>query len=95
VARGWSKDGHLDRMVASGHFRWCTEVALTQHARGGAERFVDLLRSQGDYQTMRRAGLDDDLLGLTELLARCRAALGHGERLWRFTYRVRIGVVAT
>jgi SAM-dependent methyltransferase len=92
--RSWSKDGHLARMEASGLFWWCTEVACHQAARGDAAQFVEVLRSQGDYQSVRRAGVTDELLGLPALEARCREAFGPGDRPWLFTYRARLGVVA-
>ena len=62
--RSWSKSGHLQRMTESGVFAWCREVALASEETGDAERFVQLLQSQGDYQTLRRRGLDDELLGV-------------------------------
>lgn len=90
--RSWSKDGHLERMHGSGHFGWCHELALHRVEEGDAARFVALFRSQGDYQALRRAGLDDEVLGVTQLAALADAALP-GRRPWWFTYRVRIGVV--
>lgn len=92
--RSWSKDGHLANLEASGHFAWCHEVVLHRVEEGTAERFVELLRSQGDYQALRRAGLDDDELGVTAFERAARAALGDGPRRFLFGYRARIGVVA-
>lgn len=93
--KSWSKDAHLERMSASGHFSWCHELALHREDVGGAERFVDLLRSQGDYQTLLRNGLDDETLGVSELERTARRVLGARDRSWWFTYRVRIGVTGT
>lgn len=92
--RSWSKDDHLANLEASGRFAWCHEVVLHRVEDGTAERFVDLLRSQGDYQTLRRAGLDDDELGVTAFERATRAALGSDPRPFLFGYRARIGVVA-
>ena len=91
--RSWSKDGHLGRMRESGRFRWCTE--LTAHAveDGDHERFVDLLRSQGDFQTLLKHGLDEDTLGVTALAGEVREALGTGPRPHWFSWRARVGVV--
>jgi len=92
--RSWPKDGHLGQLQASGHFVWSTEVALGRIDEAGADRFVDLLRSQGDYQTLRRLGLDDDQLGTTAFAAECGRAFGGRRRRWVFSYRARIGVTA-
>ena len=92
--QSWSKDSHLDRMVSSGHFAWCHELALHRPEQGDAERFVDLLRSQGDYQTLWQSGLDDDVLGVSRMADVASAILGAGTSPWWFTYRVRIGVAS-
>lgn len=92
--RSWSKDAHLRRMQASGRFAWCHEVALHRVEDADAARFVGLLRSQGDHQTLVRAGLDDELLGVTQVEEAARVAFGGGNRPLLFTWRARIGVVA-
>jgi SAM-dependent methyltransferase len=92
--RSWSKDGHLGRMVDSGVYRWCHEVALHRVDLSDAARFVGLLRSQGDYQTLRLEGLDDELLGATHVERVASRVWQGGLRPLVFTYRVRIGVVA-
>ena len=85
--RSWSKSGHLQRMTESGVFAWCREVALASEETGDAERFVQLLQSQGDYQTLRRRGLDDELLGVDRFAAVARRRLGVERRPWQFVYR--------
>lgn len=97
VARGvrsWSKDGHLRRMIDSGRFAWCHEAAFHRVDESTAARFVGLLRSQGDHQTLRSAGLDDDVLGTPEVVRAAARAFGDGTRPLVFTYRVRLGVTA-
>ena len=91
--RYWSKDAHLERMVASGRFSHCVEVGALSVERGDAARLVALLRSQGDYQTLVRHGLDDDVLGATAMSADVVDALGDGVRSFWFTYRARIGII--
>ncbi|HZX54920.1 MAG TPA: class I SAM-dependent methyltransferase [Ilumatobacteraceae bacterium] len=61
----WHKNEHLGRMVASGQFEHCVEVAALGEEHGDADRFVQLFCSQGDYQAMRRRGFDDSTLGST------------------------------
>ncbi|MGE3620602.1 MAG: class I SAM-dependent methyltransferase [Acidimicrobiia bacterium] len=89
--RSWSKTDHLRRMSASGAFRWCREIAMARHDTGDAARFVGLVRSQGDYQSLLRHGLDDHDLGIEDLVGLVTARLGDGARPWRFTYRARCG----
>jgi SAM-dependent methyltransferase len=88
----WHKEQHLQRMVGSGRFKHCIEIAALGEERGDAHRFVDLFCSQGDYQALRRHGYDDAALGVDQFSADARAALGDGGRPFWFTYRARIGV---
>ena len=92
--RSWAKSEHLDRMIASGVFRWCREIALAVTEEGNARRFIDLLMSQGDYQTLKRHGLDDALLGVETFATSIESRLGNELRPWRFIYRARIGFMA-
>jgi SAM-dependent methyltransferase len=93
--RSWSKDGHLSRMRESGAFGWCTEVAALGVEPGSGARFVDLVRSQGDLQTLVKAGVDEELIGVPELAALVQAAVGDGPRTLWFTWRARLGAVAS
>lgn len=88
----WHKGEHLGRMVASRQFQHCVEVAALGQERGDAERFVQLFRSQGDYQALRRQGIDDITLGIDEFAAEVADALGSADHPFWFTYRARIGV---
>jgi hypothetical protein len=78
-------------MDASGRFAWCREVAMTSSTEGNADRFVGLLKSQGDYQTLRRHGLDDAALAVDGFAAIAHDRLGADLRPWRFVYRARLG----
>lgn len=89
--RSWAKGEHLARMAASGRFAWSREVAMTSEETGNADRFVGLLCSQGDYQTIKRHGLDDEVLGVRRLAAVANVRLGEEQRPWRFVYRARVG----
>jgi ubiquinone/menaquinone biosynthesis C-methylase UbiE len=88
----WHKEQHLRRMVASGHFSHCIEVAALGEEHGNADRFVQLFCSQGDYQALRRHGYDDEALGVERFSDEAKAALGDKDRPFWFTYRARIGV---
>ena len=62
--RSWPKREHLANIQRSGWFGYCRELVFDEPAGGGAERFVALLRSQGSYQGLIKAGLTDDDLGV-------------------------------
>jgi SAM-dependent methyltransferase len=91
-AHYWHKGEHLGRMVASQQFLHCGEVAALAAERGDSDRFVQLFRSQGDYQALRRHGIADRALGIDQFAAEVEAAIGAAERPFWFTYRARIGV---
>ena len=91
----WHKGEHLGRMIRSQQFRHCVEIAALGEERGDAERFVRLFKSQGDYQALRRHGLDDAALGVDHFATDVADALGTGEVPFWFTYRTRIGVRGT
>jgi SAM-dependent methyltransferase len=88
--RSWAKSGHLDRMLASGQFAWGREVAMTSSDEGDAARFIRLLESQGDYQTVRRHGLTDAEIGVDRFRRVVLERLGDQPRPWRFVYRARL-----
>ena len=75
----WHKDAHLGRMIASAQFQHCVEIAALGVERGDANRFVQLFCSQGDYQALRRHGLDDHELGVDVFADQVRAAIGSDE----------------
>jgi hypothetical protein len=58
--------------------------------RGNADRFVGLLKSQGDYQTLRRHGLTDGELGVDRFTEVAHDRLGSDARPWHFVYRARL-----
>jgi SAM-dependent methyltransferase len=92
--RSWSKRDHLRRLADSGRFAYTRELLLDHETAGGAARFIDLSRSQGSYQTLVKAGLTDDEIGLTTFRAAVVAAFAAaGEPpTMSFSYRVRLGV---
>jgi SAM-dependent methyltransferase len=92
--QSWSKSEHLSRMAASGHFAFTREVVLDGTGAGGPERFVALMRSQGSYQGLRRLGLSDDEIGMTEFEHRVRDAIAGPDAPAElvFSWRVRLGV---
>jgi len=88
----WHKGEHLRRMIASRQFQHCVEIAALGEERGDADRFVQLFKSQGDYQALRRHGFDDAALGVDRFSDDAHEILGSIEHPFWFTYRARIGV---
>ena len=88
----WHKGAHLRRMIASQQFQHCVEIASLSEEQGDADRFVQLFKSQGDYQALRRHGLDDATLGIDKFSDDVHTVLGSAEHPFWFTYRARIGV---
>jgi SAM-dependent methyltransferase len=91
--RRWEKSRHLERMAASGVFRYTREFLLHYADEGDAERLVGLALSQGGLQTLRKQGVSDDDLGLTSLRAVANRVLGQNKRRWLWSARVRVGIV--
>ena len=72
----WHKGEHLRRMIASQQFQHCVEIAALGEEHGDADRFVNLFKSQGDYQALRRHGLDDATLGVDRFADDAHTILG-------------------
>jgi SAM-dependent methyltransferase len=90
--RYWHKGDHLRRLGASGRFSYCGELCAVTDEVGDAARLVDLLCSQGDYQTLRRHGVGDDALGVEAFAAEAHDRLGPTSRTFWFTYRARLAI---
>ncbi len=97
--RSWSKSEHLGRMQQSGLFSFTRELVFDAPlGESSAERFVALLRSQGSYQALAKAGLTDEEIGADvferDVLTGFASSVerGHTPRM-SFSWRVRLGVV--
>jgi ubiquinone/menaquinone biosynthesis C-methylase UbiE len=89
----WDKREHLERMRASGHFRFTKEILVHHAERGGAERLIGVALSQGQLATLLKSGATEDEIGITELRAAATRALGDATVPWHWSYRVRVGIV--
>ena len=90
--RAWDKREHLDRIRASGHFRYTREIVLHHVEQGNADRLVGLVLSQGHIATLLKAGLSEDQIGITALRNTLGQLLGGATQPWYWSYRVRLGV---
>lgn len=88
----WSKDGHLERIRASGRFRYSRELVLQSVEEGNAERIEGFARSLGlPVADGEDAELERELR-YGELREVAERALGDRVVPLRFGYRVRIGI---
>jgi len=88
----WPKETHLQRIEASGRFRYTREVVLQSvEEDGNAERFVGLAQSIG-LPIPDGDGAAEEL-GYAEFEAAVHDALGDRVLTFRFGYRIRIGIV--
>jgi SAM-dependent methyltransferase len=86
------KEGHLERMRASGLFRFTREALVHSRESGAAERIVGMAFSLGPLNVLLEGGMTEDELGLTKLREVAAQALGESETNWFLCYRVRLGV---
>jgi SAM-dependent methyltransferase len=86
------KEGHLERMRASGLFRFTREALVHSRESGGAERIVGLAFSLGPLNVLLEDGMTEEELGLARLREVAAKALGESETDWFLCYRVRLGV---
>jgi SAM-dependent methyltransferase len=97
--RSWSKRDHLRNIERSGRFGYARELVM--HAEvpcdDAAARFVAVMRSQGSYQGLRRAGLTDAEIGADTFEHAVRTAFesrAPAPTSLAFSWRIRLGVVA-
>jgi SAM-dependent methyltransferase len=90
-ADSWPKETHLERMRASGRFRFCRELVLQSVEQGDADRVVGFARSIGMVAPLADEELERELRH-DELMATAGRVLGDRTVPFRFGYRVRVGV---
>jgi SAM-dependent methyltransferase len=86
------KEGHLERMRASGLFRFTREVLVHSRERGDGQRIVGLAFSLGPLTVLLEDGMTEEELGLAQLREVAAKALGDREVGWFMCYRARLGV---
>jgi SAM-dependent methyltransferase len=90
--RSFRKEGHLERMKASGRFRYVREVVLHSRDSGDAERIVGMALSLGPLAVLLESGVSEEEVGLARLRDVAGRALGDGHVSWLMCYRVRLGI---
>jgi SAM-dependent methyltransferase len=88
----YDKSEHLDRMAASGHFRFTREVVLHSRERGSAKRIVGMALSLGPLVVLLEEGKTEEEMGVAQLREVAAKAFGGREVDWFMSYRARVGV---
>jgi len=88
----YAKDGHLERMKASGRFRYAREIVFHSRDRADAGRIVGMALSLGPLTVLLDEGKSEEEVGLTALRAAAERSLGDREAEIFLGYRIRLGV---
>ncbi len=88
----WAKEQHLERMQASGHFRYVKEILLHSMEMGNAERLIGLALSNAIAPYLHRGLLNEQEIGLDRFKQAAQEHIGDKPIPWYFSYHVRIGV---
>ncbi len=87
----WPKKQHLERIRASGHFRYVKELVLHNIEMGNAKRFVGIAYSNRIGRLLRQ-GISEEDLGFDRFKATVRRVLGDEPVPWYLSYHVRLGI---
>jgi SAM-dependent methyltransferase len=88
----FSKEGHLDRIKGSGHFRYAREIVFHSRDRADAQRIVGMAFSLGPLTVLLGNGQSEEELGLAALREAAERALGDRTVEIFVGYRIRLGV---
>ena len=88
----WSKAGHLERIRASGHFRFTRELLLHHREEGNASRFFDLIMTNGYNFHIGQGLVTEEELKVDELREAVNHYIGSETVPFYFSYRVRLGI---
>jgi len=88
----YAKEGHLERIKASGLFRYAREIVFHSRDRADADRIVGMALSLGPLTVLLRDGRSEDEVGLTALRDAAERSLGDREAQIFLGYRIRLGV---
>jgi len=87
------KTTHLERMEASGRFRYVRETLVHSIEYGDADRIVGLVESLGVVARPLAEGKTEEELGVADLRAAAERVLAGRDAPLLFSYRVRLGFV--
>lgn len=88
----WPKKQHLERIQASGYFRYVKELVVHTIEMGNAERFIGMVSSSHIGRILKQAVGREKDLGVDVFQATVRRVIGDEPMPWYFSYRVRLGI---
>ncbi len=88
----YDKNRHLDNMRSSGYFRYCREILFSAAEDCTAEKFVNILRSQGSFNTVMALRPELVRREYEEFCDTVRRVYGDSHFPAEYCYRMRIGV---
>jgi SAM-dependent methyltransferase len=92
VIHHWDKDGHLERMRASGHFRYVREVGFLHQSTGDVERLLKTQRAIGGVHRLLVRRVPEVVEALDTLRRAVYEAVGEKQMAWYLSYRLWLGV---
>jgi SAM-dependent methyltransferase len=88
----YAKEGHLERIEASGHFRYAREIVFHSRDLADADRIVGMALSLGPLTVLLKDGKSEDEVGLSALRDAAERSVGDREAEIFLGYRIRLGV---
>lgn len=88
----YSKDKHLENIIKSGYFRYTREILFSNTEKCTAQRFINIILSQGSLQTVLKKSpelIKDDI---EKFIKSINNIFGDTEFDIDFCYRMRIGI---
>lgn len=76
LKRRWPRDGHLERMKASGHFRFVREVCFHNQEQRDVKALVNLQKSLHGVNRLLTAGNPEQIALLKDLEAKLESIMG-------------------
>jgi ubiquinone/menaquinone biosynthesis C-methylase UbiE len=88
----WDKDGHLERMRASGHFRYVREVGFLYQSTGDVERLLNTQRAIGGVHRLLVRRVPEAVEALDALRRAVYEVVGENQMVWYLSYRLWLGI---
>jgi ubiquinone/menaquinone biosynthesis C-methylase UbiE len=92
ATRRWDKDGHLERMQASGRFRYIRAVGFLHQSTGDVERLLNTQRAIGGVHRLLVRRAPEVVEALDELRRALYETVGESQMTWYLFYRLWLGV---
>lgn len=88
----YSKDKHLKNIKESGYFRYTREIVFLNTERCNAERFVNIILSQGSLQVILKKAPELIQNEIEEFYEKVNNIFGEDDFDIDFCYRMRVGI---